>query len=341
MGTTLREVAEWVSGELVGDGATPVAAARSISDAGPGDITFAVNERNLVEVHHCPAVAAVVPRSTVLQGKACIRVDDPLEAFITIAQRMRTPGRAESCGVHPRACVHPTAVVGERSRIEPFAVVGPGTVIGMRCRILAGAVVGADCRIGDDVTLHPHVTLYDGVRIGSRVTIHANSVIGADGFGYRPRNGGLEKIPQLGTVEIGDDVEIGACSTIDRGTFGATQIGSGTKIDNLVQIAHNCQIGRHNIFTSQCGIAGSSSTGDGVIVAGQAGIVDHVHVGAQAIIGAQAGITKDVPDGAHMLGSPATSLLTAKRIMMIWEKLPAMRKQLQRVLKHLGLSDDE
>jgi UDP-3-O-[3-hydroxymyristoyl] glucosamine N-acyltransferase len=337
----LRELADWVRGELVGDGETAIDSARSIADARPGDITLAADERHLAEAHHCPASAAVVPRSAMLNGKSCIRVDDPLAAFISISERMQSPRRAQAAGIHPRACVHPSAVVGDGSRVERFAVIGPGAVIGRNCQIGAGVSVGADCRLGDDVILHPHVTLYDGTQLGSRVIIHANSVIGADGFGYRPKNGALEKVPQFGCVEIGDDVEIGACSTIDRGTFGATRIGAGTKIDNLVQIAHNCQIGRHNVFTSQCGIAGSSSTGDYVIVAGQAGIVDHVHIGTKAIIGAQSGITKDVPDGANMLGSPATSLLTAKRIMMTWEKLPQMRRQLEKLLKHAGIADEE
>lgn len=341
MSITLRQLAQWVNGEVVGDGETPVRSARAIVDARNGDITFAADEKHLIEAHHCPAIAAVVPRTATLQGKACIRVDDPLQAFITIADRLRGPRRAPAAGVHPRACVHSSAELGDGTRIEPFAVIGPGTIVGARCHIAAGVCIGADCRLGDDVTLHPHVTLYDGTQIGSRVIVHANSVIGADGFGYRSKDGTLEKIPQFGSVEIGDDVEIGACSTIDRGTFGATRIGAGTKIDNLVQIGHNCQIGRHNVFTSQCGIAGSSSTGDHVIVAGQAGIVDHVHVGAKAVIGAQAGVTKDVPDGAHMLGSPATQLLAAKRIMMSWEKLPEMRRQLQRVVQHLGLAGDE
>src|SRR5205807_3439123 len=165
----------------------------------------------------------------------------------------------------------------------PFAAVGEGTVVGARCRLHSGAVVGRHCRLGDDVVLYPNAVLYDGTVLGSRVIIHANAVIGADGFGYRLQNGRHVKVPQLGHVELGDDVEIGACTTIDRGTFQATRIGAGTKIDNLVQIGHNCKIGRHNLLVSQMGIAGSSTTGDYVVMAGQVGIADHIHIGDRAV----------------------------------------------------------
>jgi UDP-3-O-[3-hydroxymyristoyl] glucosamine N-acyltransferase len=217
--------------------------------------------------------------------------------------------------------------------------VGRNSIIGRGSRLHSGVVIGADCRTGEDVELHPHVVLYDGTVVGNRVTIHANSVIGADGFGYRHRDGRHEKVPQLGHVEIGDDVEIGACCTIDRGTFGATRIGAGSKIDNLVQIGHNCRIGNHNLLVSQCGIAGSSSTGDGVTVAGQAGIVDHVQIGAGAIIGAQAGVTKDVPENQAVLGSPAAPMREQKRILMTIGHLPEMRRSLRRMEKMLGLTE--
>jgi UDP-3-O-[3-hydroxymyristoyl] glucosamine N-acyltransferase len=173
------------------------------------------------------------------------------------------------------------------------------------------------------------------------VVVHANSVLGADGFGYRFQNGRHAKVPQLGSVEIGDDVEIGACTTIDRGTFQATRIGAGTKIDNLVQIGHNCKIGCHNILVSQVGMSGSSSTGDYVVIAGQVGIVGHIRIGDRAMIGGQAGVTKDVPAGQHMLGSPATPEREQKRILMSLERLPDIRRDLRRIKQHIGLEDAE
>src|SRR5262249_16361727 len=185
-------------------------------------------------------------------------------------------------GIDPRACVEPPARVGPDPSILPLASVGAGTVIGARCRIAAGAVIGRNCRLGDDVTVFANAVLYDDTVLGHRVIIHGNAVLGADGFGYRFQDGRHVKVPQLGFVEIGDDVEVGAGSTIDRGTFQATRGGAGTKIDNLVQVGHNCQVGRHNLFVAQVGMAGSSSTGDYVVIAGQVGVVGHVHIGTGA-----------------------------------------------------------
>lgn len=339
MTVTLRQLAEWVQGEIVGNGDTPIAAARALNNARPGDITFAEDERYVEQMHHSSASAAVVPIRTTPNGKPLIRVRDPLMAFVQIAQRLHPHPPEPAAAVHPSTTVHPTAKLGRDVHIDPFAVIGPGTVIGDRCRIGAGVSVGANCRIGSHSALHPHVVLYDETVLGERVTIHANSVIGADGFGYRTVDGKQVKVPQIGSVVIEDDVEIGACTTIDRGTFGQTRIGAGTKIDNLVQVAHNCQIGKHNLFVSQAGVAGSCSTGDNVILAGQVGVADHVHIGSRAVVGAQAGVPKDVPEGQAMLGSPATPLLLQKRILMSLEKLPELRKDVARIRKHLGLSD--
>jgi UDP-3-O-[3-hydroxymyristoyl] glucosamine N-acyltransferase len=183
------------------------------------------------------------------------------------------------------------------------------------------------------------VVLYDDCVLGNRVIIHANAVIGADGFGYRVVDGRHIKVPQLGWVEIEDDVEIGACSTIDRGTFGATRVRTGTKIDNLVMIGHNCQIGRHNVLCSQVGIAGSTSTGDYVVMAGQVGVADHLTIGDQVTIGAKSGVPGNIPAKSQVLGTPATPHKEQVRMMKTLEKLPQIRKDLQRIKKHLGLED--
>jgi UDP-3-O-[3-hydroxymyristoyl] glucosamine N-acyltransferase len=338
---TLRQLAELIHGQVCGDATLEVNAARALQEAGPGDITFIESDKHAPLLKTCRAAAVVVPPNLAAAGLNVIRVADPLAAFIAIVRHLH--GRAEPAphGIDPRAAVHPTARVGAEPSIFPFAVVGEGSVLGARCRIHSGAVVGRDCRLGDDVTLHPNVVLYDGTVLGHRVIIHGNAVIGADGFGYRLQNGRHAKVPQLGHVEIGDDVEVGACTTIDRGTFQATRVGEGTKIDNLVQVAHNCQIGRHNLFVSQMGIAGSSSTGDYVVVAGQAGIVDHVHIGDGAMIGAQAGVTKEVPAGQRMLGSPATPEREQKRILMTLEKLPEIRRNVRRINQQLGIEIED
>lgn len=337
---SVRQLAALVQGEVVGDGDVEIHAARPLGEAGPGDITFIENTKHLGQLAGCQATAAIVPYNTSAALGALVRVADPLAAFIAIVKHFQ--GRAEPTihGIDPHASIHPTAQVGPQASIHPFAVVGERTVIGARCRLHSGVVVGNDCRLGDDVVLYPHVVLYDGTIVGDRTIVHANAVLGADGFGYRTQQGRHVKVPQLGHVEIGADVEIGACTTVDRGTFQATRVGEGTKIDNLVQVGHNCRIGRHNLLVSQMGIAGSSSTGDYVVVAGQVGIVDHVHIGDGSVIGAQAGVTKDVPSGQHMLGSPATPLREQRRILMSLEKLPEIRRDQRRIKQHLGLDDD-
>jgi UDP-3-O-[3-hydroxymyristoyl] glucosamine N-acyltransferase len=338
---TVRQLAELVRGTVEGDGDLPVRGARTLQEAQPGDITFVEDVQHAAQLQDSRASAAVVPTALPAAGLPVIRVADPLAAFVTIVRHLQ--GRAEPPphGIDPRASVHPTAQVGADVSIHPFAVVGEGTVVGARCRLYPGVAVGRDCRLGDDVTLYPNVVVYDRTVIGDRVTVHGNAVLGADGFGYRFHEGRHVKVPQLGHVEIGDDVEIGACTTIDRGTFQATRVGAGTKIDNLVQVAHNCQVGRHNLFVSQMGIAGSSSTGDYVVVAGQVGIVGHVHIGDRAVIGGQAGVTKDVPAGQRMLGSPATPEREQKRILMTLEKLPEIRRDVRALKQRLGIEDDK
>ena len=340
MTSTVRELAALVGGEVYGDGDLPIRAARSLREAQPGHITFVEHDKHLPELYACPASAAVVSPAVPPNGKALIRVADPLAAFVTIVRHLHGAPEPPPHGIDPLASVHPTATVGPDASIHPFAVVGPGCVVGARCRLHSGVVVGRDCRLGDDVTLHPHVVLYANTVLGHRVTVHAHAVLGADGFGYRFQDGRHVKVPQLGSVEVGDDVEIGAGTTIDRGTFGATRIGAGTKIDNLVMIAHNCQVGRHNVLVSQVGMAGSSGTGDYVVIAGQVGVVDHVYIGDGCTIGGQAAVTKDVPPGLRMLGSPATPEREQKRILMSLAALPELRKRLRAVEQRLGIKDD-
>jgi UDP-3-O-[3-hydroxymyristoyl] glucosamine N-acyltransferase len=197
-------------------------------------------------------------------------------------------------------------------------------------------VIGAGCRIGDQTTLYPNVVLYADVTVGSRVIIHAGAVLGADGFGYRFRQQRFEKIPQLGTVRIEDDVEIGACATIDRGMIGPTVIGEGTKLDNLVMVAHNCELGKHNVIVSQVGFAGSVTTGDFVRCAGKVGVADHVHLGTGCTLGAGTGVHKDIPAGETWVGYPARPHDEAFRIVMAQTKLPEMRQRMRELEKQLG-----
>ena len=339
---TVRDVADWVQGEVVGDPAYEIRAARPLSDSPKAnEITVVLDEKYISQFHASEAGAAVVDRSVPLNGKTLVRVADPLMAFVTIVQKIHVKPTVARFGIHPTAVVHPTAKVGADAWIGPHASVGEGTVIGARCRLEAGAVLGNDCRLGDDVTLGPNAVVYDRCVLGHRVIVHSNAVIGADGFGFRTVEARHVKVPQVGTVEIGDDVEIGACTTIDRATFGATRVGAGTKIDNLVQIAHNCQIGKHNIFASQVGIAGSVTTGDFVVMGGQVGVADHARIGDRVMFGAKSGVHGDIAPDQKMLGAPATPVAEQLRIMSSLEKLPEMRKDIRELKKLLKAAEPE
>jgi UDP-3-O-[3-hydroxymyristoyl] glucosamine N-acyltransferase len=337
---TVGQLAELVQGTLIGDPHTLITGARAFDEARAGDITFIQDEKHARALASCRASAVVAPVSLDANGRVAIQVSDPLAAFVTIVRHLHGEPEPPPHGVDRLACVHPTACIGPDVSIFAFAVIGKETVLGARCRIHSGAVIGRNCKLGDDVVVYPNAVLYDGTILGNRVIVHGNAVLGADGFGYRFHEGRHNKVPQLGHVEIGDDVEIGACTTIDRGTFQATRIGEGTKIDNLVQIGHNCRVGKHNLLVSQMGMAGSSSTGNFVVIAGQVGVVGHIHIGDGAMVGGQAGVTKDVPAGHHMLGSPATPEREQKRILMTLEKLPEIRRDLRKIKQRLGIGDD-
>jgi UDP-3-O-[3-hydroxymyristoyl] glucosamine N-acyltransferase len=339
---TVQQLAALVQGQVHGDRDLVVQAARPLHEAGPDDVTFLENDRNARFLKSCRARVVVVPASlgppsdqAAGGGLTFIQVADPMTAFVAIVRHLHGQPECTPHGIDPRASVHPSAQVGPDPSVFPFAAIGAGSVVGARCQVHSGAVVGRNCRLGDDVVLYPHAVLYDGTVLGNRVIVHANAVLGADGFGYRLQDGRHVKVPQFGSVEVADDVEIGAGTTIDRGTFHATRVGAGTKIDNLVMIGHNCQIGRHNLLVSQVGIAGSCSTGDYVVMAGQVGIADHVHVGDRAVIGARAGLYRDVGPGERMLGAPARPEREAKRILLSLDHLPGLCRDV-RLLKQLA-----
>ena len=340
MPITVRELAELVQGRLHGDGDLAINDARSLSEAAVGHITFVENERQARHLANSRASAFVVPESLPVNGLTLIRVNDPRAAFIAIVERVRGKSPPPPPGIDPRAAVHPSATIGPDASIQPFACVGEGTVVGARCRLYPGAVVGRYCQLGDDVTLYAHAVLYDGCVLGHRVIVHAGAILGADGFGFRQQDGRHVKVPQLGHVEVGDDVEVGACTTIDRGTFQATRIGAGTKTDNLVMIAHNCQIGAHNLLAGQVGIAGSCTTGAYVVMAGQAGAADHINIGDGVVLGTRCGATRDLPAaGGRYLGEPALPAREHHRLYVHLCKLPEMRRDLLRIKSQLGIAD--
>ena len=341
MVATLEQLAALVRGRVIGDGSVPIRSARPVGEAGPGDITFIDDERYVKVLRQSPASAAIVgPHFQAVaadRGLPAIAVDDPRSAFVAVRTHLTGAARPRWTGVHPQAYVAPTATLGADVAILPFAYVGDDAVVGDGCTLHPGAVVGEGCRLGRDVVLHPHVVLYPGVCLGDRVEVHAGTVLGGDGFGYRLADGRHVKVPQLGRLEVGDDVEIGANCAIDRGTFEATTLGAGTKIDNLVMIGHNNRIGRHNLLCGQVGLAGSCQTGDYVVLAGQAGIKDHTQIGDRVIVGAQAGVHRHVPAGQQVLGSPAIPVREQRRIFQMIARLPEMHRQLRELAAQVAL----
>ncbi|HEX6985347.1 MAG TPA: UDP-3-O-(3-hydroxymyristoyl)glucosamine N-acyltransferase, partial [Planctomycetaceae bacterium] len=281
-----------------------------------------------------PAERAEIPPAS--DARTLVVADDPKEAFFAVLARLKPARPRIAFGQSPHAFIHPNAKVGPGTNVHPGATISSGAVVGANCDIHPGVCIGPGCKIGDHVQLHPNVVVYHDVTIGNRVTIQAGSVIGADGFGYRTRDGRHERIPHFGTVRIEDDVDVGACTTIDRAVIGETVIGQGTKIDNNVVIAHNCRLGRHNLLVSQVGFAGSVTTGDYVVCAGQVGIADHVHIGTGAVLGAKAGVHKDLAGGRTYLGAPAAPIEEATRAVMTMQKLPQLRQSLRELERQVA-----
>jgi len=329
MPATLSELATLVGGDLIGDGSVVIHNAAPTCDVRAGEITLFDSSQRGRRSSECLAAAAIVPRDFSPNGMPVIKVDDVHRAFMSVLCRFRPPREQPRHGISTRAAISPTARLGEGVEVHPLASVGDDVEIGAGTTIHSGVHIMAGCRIGADVTIFPGVVLYENTVIGDRCVLHAGVVLGAYGFGYDQVDGRHQLSAQLGNVVVENDVEIGAGTTIDRGTYGATLVGEGTKIDDLVMIAHNCRIGRHNMLCSQVGIAGSTTTGDYVVMAGQVGVRDHVHIGTGAVLGAMAGVTNDVPDGKRMIGIPATPERDQKLKQAALSKLPEMRRQMK------------
>ena len=308
--------------------------------AGADEVAFLANVRYERHMAETKAAAVIVAADYAGPGEALIRCEDPYFAFreaMVIFYGFRNHGFD---GLDDRAAVHPTACVAEGARLAPFVVVSAGASIASGSTLYPGVYVGPGCRIGTDCVLHPNVALYEGCLLGDRVTIHAGSSIGQDGFGYAPHTGAdgvvrHEKIPQAGWVVIEDDVEIGACCTIDRATMGSTTIGAGTKFSNLVAIGHGTQMGKHCLLVAQAGIAGSVRVGDHCVFAGQCGVVGHIRIGSGARVGAQAGVTGDVAPGVTVMGSPALPRSLGQRAMSSFAHLPELRRTVRRLTRKL------
>lgn len=333
---TLAQIAAMVGGEVVGNADFRVSGACGIQEAGPAEITFLKDAKFLPLLKKSSAGAVLVGRDSDYRDKPVVVVEHPAQAFLKVLS-VWTTGREDlrRTGIHPSATVASTAVLGADVFIGARAVIGERATVSRGSSILPGAVIGDDCRIGEDTLIYENVCIRDRSYVGDRVVIHAGAVIGADGFGYENFGGRYVKVPQRGNVRIEDDVEIGANSCVDRARFGTTLIKRGTKIDNLVQIAHNVEIGEDCLIVSQVGVAGSSRLEDGVILAGQVGVVGHVKIGARAIIGAQSGVFTDVPGGSVLLGSPPLPIREEKERIIYLSRLPKLFKDFKELQKKI------
>jgi UDP-3-O-[3-hydroxymyristoyl] glucosamine N-acyltransferase len=320
---TLGQLAELVGGDLVGDPDLVITGAATMSDALPGQISFVDHPKLRAQLARTTASAVLVPCGWEAVESPAIRVPMVRAAFAAVVSHFRPPFHSPNVGISPAARIDATAQLESGVQIHPLAVIGPEVRIGRGSIIHSHVTLMGRCRIGRDVTIFPGCVLY------------RDTVIGAYGFGYETIDGRHLRGDQLGYVVLEDDVEVGANTTIDRGTYGATVIGEGTKIDNQVMIAHNCRLGKHNLICSQVGIAGSSATGDYVVMAGQVGVPDHVRIGHRAVLGAKAGVMRDVPDDTTVIGIPATPEREQMAIQAALAKLPEMRRQLRDLKRHV------
>ena len=324
MQKTLKEIAELIDGEVVGNGSIVITGVSGIREAGEGDITFVANPKYSPLIEKTSASAIITSRDIKTAPKPIIRTDNPSLAFAKLISFMAPGELKHPQGLHPTAILGKDVSIGHDVAIGPYVVVEDNVSIGDKTIIYAGCFLGHHTKIGSDTLIYANVSIREQITIGNRVIIHSGTVIGSDGFGFASIEGLHHKIPQVGTVQIGDDVEIGANVTIDRARFEKTIIGSGTKIDNLVQIAHNVVIGNNSIIVAQVGISGSTTVGNNVVLAGQVGLVGHINIGDNVVVMAQSGVSKSIPSGTVAWGYPAKPASQAKRVNASVQNLPRL-----------------
>ncbi len=320
-----------------GEGDRDLRRVSSLDSAGPSDVTFVNNAKAAKSAGQSNAGCILVPLSFPnVQGLTIIRVPDPRGAIAQVIPRLH-PKRQPARRIHPAAMVGAGTTLGDAVAIGPYAVVGEGCRIGAGTTIGSGTTIGDDVEIGENCTFHPRVTIYHDVSVGSRVVLHSGVVLGADGFGFVPRNGVWENFPQIGRVEIGDDVEIGANSCVDRAALGVTSIGKGTKLDNMVHVGHNCTIGRHVVIAAQTGFAGGVTIDDYAVIGGQVGIGDKAHVQSKTVLGSGCGVltSKIVRSGQTVWGTPARPLKQYLEQLAVLSRLPEMRREWQEMKRRL------
>ena len=334
---TLLEIAELCAARIEGDANVVIHGPAGLAEAGPRDVSFLAHERFLPSLRETQAAAVLVDEDfdEALPGVNLLRCANPGRAFSRVIKAFAVPRPVPTPGIHASAVVDDSAVLGEGVSIGPFAVIGAGVELGAQVIVHAHVSIGDECRVGDQSELHPRVVLYPRISVGKRCILHAGAVIGADGFGFEPTEAGWDKTPQVGTVELGDDVEIGANTTVDRARFGSTRVGNQSKIDNLVHVAHNVQLGEACLLIAQCGIAGSTVLGRRVILAGQVGVVGHISIGDGVRAGGAAKLYRSVEPGLDMWGAPALpknqGMRTYSSLPKVVEDVRDMRRRLKKL----------
>jgi UDP-3-O-[3-hydroxymyristoyl] glucosamine N-acyltransferase len=333
---TVLQIADLIGGVVIGDGNITLSGFAPAGSARSGDLTFAENELYFARAEQSAASAVLVDGQFSSSGKALIQVPNARVGFAK-AMALFFPEQKPAPGIHPSAIVSTSAKIDPTAHIGPLCFIGNNATVA-REAVLQGQVhVGDECQVGEECLIYPNVTLYPKTQLGKRVRIHAGTVIGSDGFGYVFDNGAHRKVPQVGNVVVQDDVEIGANVAIDRGALGPTVIGKGTKIDNLVQIAHNVAIGEHSLVVAQAGVAGSTRLGSYVTLAGQVGLAGHLKIGNRVTIAAQSGVMHDIPDGQKWFGTPAAPDRQMKRQLLAMQQLPDLLRRVAELERRLGV----
>ena len=329
MQKTLKEIAKLVDGEITGDSSVVITGVAGIKEAEAGDITFLANPKYTPLINTTHAAAIITDYDVAGASKPLIRTKNPSLAFAKVISSFTPQEQIKPSGIHPTAIIGKGASLGKNVAVGPYVVIEDEVSLGDNSIVYAGTFIGHHAKIGSNALIYPNVSIRERVLIGKNAIIHSGTVIGSDGFGFAAVEGKYCKIPQIGIVEIGDDVEIGANVTIDRARFAKTVIGNGTKIDNLVQIAHNVIVGENSLIIAQAGISGSTIIGNNVIIAGQAGLVGHIKIGDGAILAAQAGVTKSVPENTVVSGYPARKHETAIKVNACVQNLPKLYEEIK------------
>lgn len=333
---TLGELAEYVGGRVVGDPNVVINSASTLGRADERDISFLANNKYEKQIRTTKAGAVIVGKETPNVSVHLLVTDDPYYAFMQIMVLLHGHRKHKKIGISPRAVISDSAKIGADCHIHDFVTVSDDVKVGDGCIIYPGVFIGQGTQLGNDCIIYPNAVIYNECKIGNRVIINANSVIGTDGFGYASHKGIHHKIPQIGTVVIEDDVEIGASCGIERGTLNDTVIGQGSKLGDLVAIGHGTKIGAHCLFVNQVGVAGSTTIGHHCVVGGQVGIVGHITIGNNVTIGAQAGVINNIPDGKVVLGAPAIDANQGKRAYSMIQYLPEIRQNLRKLESQIG-----